>query len=375
MPAELDYTTMADGVKVANVFSVKQSMWHREGHILEVPPESVKEAVKLIHADYPLEKQETWRTLPSGVLVKNHTAFVVVRTDRNVELGSVGPQYTVVQNIDGFRAALDPMVSQKLLRPETGGVLREGADAFLAGKFNLDDFGPVCREVFADEVVPYAVVQMNHKGRRINYLALTPIRPVCANTLGMIEMAVDADVADEKSVKVKHVGDVERRMVEAAEHLFGAIVERYEAVALSYKALKENYIATAAFRALALYPVIGIHPTRRKGWNPDARTAESVIERYERRRDKITWLWENGAGHTGDHSAWEAYNAVVEAIDHDEDLFPARSGAYRLGSLMDGQLRAKKDAARKALTEYAESDGEEPGAGWIGQGATLVTAK
>jgi hypothetical protein len=115
-------------------------------------------------------------------------------------------------------------------------------------------------------------------------------------------------------------------------------------------------ITEPLFNALVLIPTIGVHPTQRREFNPDAKLAELVVGRYEKRRSQVTWLWDNGLGHRGDRSAWEAYNGLVEAVDHDDTLFPSRSGVFRLGALMDGQLRKKKDAALNGLRTFAEAD-------------------
>jgi hypothetical protein len=51
--------------------------------------------------------------------------------------------------------------------------------------------------------------------------------------------------------------------------------------------------------------------------------------------------------------SWEAYNAVVEAIDHNDELWPVRSGAYRTASLLDGNLLSLKQNVLAKLSRYA----------------------
>jgi hypothetical protein len=59
------------------------------------------------------------------------------------------------------------------------------------------------------------------------------------------------------------------------------------------------------------------------------------------RRLRIKQLWTKGTGHTGDHSMWEAYNAVAESVDHDANLWRVRGS--RTASLMDGRLAGIKN--------------------------------
>lgn len=336
----------------ASFFEVgdQRDAWHKEGILLSGAP-SFDEAMRIARLDYEVYKEQALINglLPGNAPIPSKKAFVTRRSDNGTELGSVGPDYTVTQNVDAF-ASMIPLVDTGVVKLETGGVLREGADAWLLGKFNIEQFGPIVREVFADEVVPYALLTNNHSGRRKMTVALTPIRVVCANTLGMAEVHMDTNG---KAISVAHRGDAGARMVEASQALFGGIIERYEVVAKQFRLLKNFYLDEAMFESLVLVPAIGVHPTARSEFNPDARLAENMVERYEKRVSTIRNLWTSGKGHTGDKSAWEAYNGVVEAIDHDEDLFPSRSGVYRLGSLIDGTLRKKKDAVLDKLVTVA----------------------
>lgn len=352
MSAELTYTNS----KVADMFTVRLPAWHRDGHVLPAAPK-LEEAVQIINAGYTVEKRPV-TYLHGDDRKESKMAFLTVRTDTGVELGHVGPQYNVVQCADAFAATLGPLLDAGVLELETGGVLRDGADAWLLGRFALDKFGPNAREVFGDETLPYALVKVNHSGRRNNEIALTFIRVVCANTLGMVEREIDGGHEGKQSTKsigVRHTGDATAKMVEAAETLFADLVTRTEGVAAQYRMLKETTLTPAAFRALVLLPSIGVHPTRRKNWNPEAKQAETVINRYEKKGAEIVRLWEKGDGHKGDSSAWEAYNGLVQAIDHDTDLFPQRGGVYRSAGLMHGYLRDMKDNAVVELVKFAES--------------------
>lgn len=341
----------------ASFFEVGQQRdaWHREGVLLAEAP-TLEEALKIGRLDFEVQKYPTFRVIgPEKKIVENTKAFVTVRTDTGAELGSVGSDYTVLQNLDAF-AALIPLIDSGIVRLETGGVLRDGADVWLLAQFDITKFGPVVREVFADEVIPFALISNNHAGRRNATVAVTPIRVVCANTLGMVEEEMDAGVGKTRSIGVRHTGDAAARMVEASQELLGGLIERYETVAKQFRLLKNFYLDEQMFVSLAVVPAIGVHPTERRGWNPEARMATAVIERWEKKLTTIRNLWTAGRGHAGDMSAWEAYNAVVEAVDHDTELFPTKSGVYRTASMMHGVLRDMKQRALTRLVGAASGN-------------------
>jgi phage/plasmid-like protein (TIGR03299 family) len=311
---------------------------------------SFDEALRLAQLDYAVEKRPTFRLVGDTEFVQNDRAFITYRPDTAKELGVVGADYGVLANYDAFRALI-PLLDAGVCRLETGGVLRDGADAWLQARFDVERFGPVVREVFADEVIPFALFTNNHAGRRNATVAETPVRVVCANTLAMAEHDM---TGSGKFIGVRHTASAAERMVEAAETLFQAIVERFEVIAQQYKLLKAVHLSDTEFRRLIIAPAFD-DPSKRAGWNPEAKLAESVVARYEEKVAEVTRLWTEGQGHKGDHSAWEAYNGLVEAIDHNTKLFPTRGGCWRTASLMDGSLRRRKQLALTAVVKFAQA--------------------
>lgn len=364
MSAELEINAETG---IANVFSVRETMWHRDGHVLTEAPDRAT-ARRLAGHDFEVEVRPTYRQIIVGEMngqpihdfVESQNAKVTVRTDTNAELGAVGNQYTPLQNDEAF-SVLDPLLDAGVAALETGGTLRGGADVWLQVKFDLEKFGQHARTVFGSEVIPFGLIANNHSGRRGCLMSLTPIRVVCANTLGAAETnsgakmdaGDDAMSAGGRAIVIRHTPSVASKAVVAAEQLFQSIVERYEVIALQYKRLKETRLTEAEFRA-AVLDLIAPDPRTDPRWNPEARMAESVVERAEKRRGELTRLWTEGAGHVGDHSAWEAYNAVTEALDHDEHgLWPVRSGVYRTQALLQGEYGKLKQKALNGLVALA----------------------
>ena len=179
---------------------------------------------------------------------------------------------------------------------------------------------------------------------------LTPIRVVCANTLAMAETQA---TRGGRAITVRHTQGVESALVTAAEDLFQGIVSRYEIVAEQYRKLKAVALEEEQFRAMVL-DVIAPRPQNDPKFNPDAKLAEMVVARAERKRGEVTRLWTGDIGHTGDGSAWEAYQGAVEALDHNTELWPTRAGSWRTASLLDGALGKMKMDVLNGLVRHAD---------------------
>lgn len=338
----------------ASFLSVGQTAWHGLGDVLDSAPD-LSTAVRVIRADYVVERVPLYTRhmrLVNGEQVPaykpSRTACATVRTDTGAQLGTVTPKYVPVQNVDAF-GALAPLLDAGVAKIEVGGVLRDGASAWLAIQFDVARFGPIVREVFADEVVPFGVARTYHDGLGSNYIATMGIRPVCANTLAAGEQSMTA-------VKIPHVGDAVARTIDAATEVFGGLVDRMERVAAGYRALRALHLTNDEFASLVL-DTIAPRPQDDPKFNPAAKLADMVVQRVDAKRAELFKLWTGGKGHTGDMSAWEAYNGVVECIDHSTTMHPTRSGkAWKTQSLLDGGLaRMKAQTFDRLLSAAARS--------------------
>lgn len=329
------------------MFSVRETPWHREGVILNEAP-SLEEGMRLAGADFEVGTQPIFVQSPGGAFHQSPTGKAIVRLDRQETLGEVlsivGDQYEPLQNRDAFGVLL-PLLDKGVAHLETGGTLRRGKDTWMLVRFDIDD--PVVREVFASEVVPFGLITNNHSGESRALVMQTPIRVVCANTLGM---ALGAQAG---AIKITHRGDARVRMIEAAEQLFGGIVERYRDIAEQYRDLKDTIISVETFTrsvldAAAPLPPMAFTP---EGNHLTTRGYDAAFLAASARRDKIEDMWMNGAGHDGTPSAWFAYNAAVEVIDHDVDLFKTRGS--RVAQLLGGRLEQAKSRVLSNLVAVA----------------------
>lgn len=335
----------ADGKKA--LFAVGGSVWHDpENSVMINEAPTLAKALELAGQEFEVEKTPLYvrRVGESGEeyftqLDTGHVA--TIRTDRNKVLGVVGGRYHVLQNHEAF-AVLEPLLDAGLVTLETGGTLREGRDVWMLAKFNIQS--PIVQEVYADEVVPYGLLANNHAGWRQVTVMNTPVRVVCANTLG-IALAAGAKGA---MVKIRHTKEVRSRLVVEAKKFWEAVVERHEGAARQYDALQKRFLteeefSSAVLDVLAKLPKLDDSPSKR-----DLTTYEKI----EAKRVRLTYLWDNGMGHAGNRSAWEAYNAVTQSLDHDEDTWKVR-GARNEALMVGGTLEKPKETVLKNLVALA----------------------
>lgn len=337
----------------AEMLFVDETPWHGEGRRFDRQP-TWAELLEVV--DYDLEKRPYFMpaAVAGGPMVESAEAYYVQRTDTGARFGTVGAGYQPIPNREAFEA-LRPLIDGGVMSIETAGVLRGGADAWLLGRWDLAKFGPQAREVFSregDEIAPYATVMANHSGRRAILMGQTPIRIVCANTLGAAERGAEAGQG--RWASIHHTASGKLQLVAEAERLFAGVVERYEVIAAHYRAMQGRYLTEAEFRSLVLDPVVP-DPREARGWNPESMMAESVVKRFERKRDELRRLWTGGMGHTGEPTAWFAYQAVAEALDHNKDLWPVRSGCYRTAQLLSGSYGELKNRLLDRLVEVSLS--------------------
>ncbi len=302
-------------------FNVRETAWHRLGITLPDHP-SLDEALQAGGMDFGVEKRPYYRPVGVDDYLPSQEAFYIVRTDTGAVIGPrVGPDYTALQNRAAFEV-LEPLVDAGLLLLDTGGALRGGADVWLQGVWNVEKMDPIVREVFRDEVETRATVVNNHNGTRAVQAMLTPVRIVCANTLAM------GTAASRKTISVKHTRSAGSALVKAAEGLFGAVASGFKGVAEKYAALKLIRLTEEQFKVAVLdevSPIEELLALPRSQWT---NRTEGAIDRAKRERKTLSYMWTKGTGHTGDHSAWEAFGAVTESLDHRQDVFKVRGGNH-----------------------------------------------
>jgi phage/plasmid-like protein (TIGR03299 family) len=347
----------------------RQPVWHQQetgAKILQYHP-TVEAALIEAGLDFIVDKVPTKRLMSDGRLLDNSLAFSTIRQDTGAELGMVGRDYTPLQNIDALRI-FQPLLDSGHCVIETAGALRGGADVWVAVAWNLERFSEQARTLFQSDprgLLPYSVIRNNHNGRS-NVVGMdVTICPVCANTLGFALSQAGASETEGREGRVsgnafavKHSQNVKENVEAQASAMWADRVALFDLIAAQYALLKRTTLDAATF-ARCVLDVAAPDPTKNPRFNPEARMAGVVIERAVAKRAELARAWRQGSGHTGDGSAWEAYNGLVEVIDHNSELYPTRSGVYRTQALLDGALGRIKQTVVNRLVAFAQ-DTEQP---------------
>ena len=303
----------------ASVFVVRVAPWHGLGKIFKKNP-TVVQALKAMNGEYDMVKEPAER---KGIVVPGH--YWVVRTDTDQVLGEVGDKYHIISNADGFDI-LEAIGGKVLI--ETGAILGIGEKAFISCKL------PTTTKIGDDLIEHYFVILLSHDGTTSVLLMITPIRPVCQNTVNLgIAKAV-------RKYSIRHTVNYEQKLEEAAKVL--GIVKGYytkfEDIANELLAKKRT---ERQFTAL-------VDKLFKK---PEDTASERAKFNFEKARELcIAALNVPDLADIRD-TGWGHYNAIVDYADHargtrikDEQL--NRENKF-LRTFMDTDL--KDEAARLIL--------------------------
>ena len=122
--------------------------------------------------------------------------------------------------------------------------------------------------------------------------------------------------------------------------------------------LKTSVLSEKDFSKLVLEAAVPlrflerIRERQRKARGSSA-SLDGLYEHHRARRAEIRKFWEGGAGHQGDQSAWEAWNGLVEWIDHSPSASPENA---RIEGLLTGRLGDTKRKVLAQLLVHARQD-------------------
>lgn len=187
------------------------------------------------------------------------------------------------------------MVADGRLRYHTAGALGDGEKVWMLAKLP----GEIRVRDSVDVTEQYLLLSNSHDGSSSLRVFFTPIRVVCANTLGVAERRGRGH-----GVSVIHKGNLEAKVAEAQEILglakrfYDNLEDRINRLAWHYPTTEqlESYFQT-------------LYPDRR---GTKSRRAENV-------RNELFRLFENGRGQNLPETkltTWAAFNAITEFVDH-----------------------------------------------------------
>lgn len=242
-----------------------------------------------------------------GRMVPGRSA--IVRVEDQLILGTAGKLFTPVQNADAF-APLQIACDQFGAEIQSAGALGNGDRQWML----LSLPGDVLKVSQGDELKPFFLVANAHTSERSQSLTarFTAVRVVCSNTLSA------AMKADRAAVAIPHHKNANDRLDEISE-----VIERmyrvYQDSVKVFKAMSRVKITPeqhfdylkSVFKLrdededLRLTKALSV---------AGAREQEGRVSKVFEARDNAMWFLDNGKG-TG-RTAWGAWNAVTEYIDH-----------------------------------------------------------
>lgn len=331
------------------MFSVRQMPWHGLGVVLDEYPQSVDEALDKAGLGWSVKDGDVLITGGSGTPVIPASAdieqaadaiadvtegldeaqrFAVanaalrsyaanfrpaklsdgalmkanIREDTGDLLGIVTSDYQVVENREAF-SFLDELIGSEL-HFETAGSLQGGRRVWALARL------PEFVEVGGDQTGTFVFVANSHDGSMSVTAAVTPVRIVCANTLGMALRQTDHGAQAQRTFRFRHTGDLRGRVYEA---------RRVMELAVSYGArfkelgdrLAQERMTRGQFERKVLNRLFVVDDdTTQRARTFRTNAKDTILANFA------------GRGEHGDTrgnapgTKWTAFNAVAEYADH-----------------------------------------------------------
>ncbi len=281
---------------------------------------------------------------PEGPVEKNIFTEVPnllanVREDNGSFLGVVTDRYQIVQNTEAFEF-LDALVQEHEMKYESAFSLCGGKKVVLLGQLpQVDEI------VEGDSALRYVLMSLSHDGTGAIKFGPTAVRVVCANTYALA-------VKDKQGVKelaIRHTGNIGEKLNQARK-ILGVAHEQFKEYTERSRDLAKYQLTTAEwleYLNLLCPPLDARDPdyTERRA-KRIGETRAAIQANYQGERQAIA-----GIGGT----AWAAYNAVSEHIDHlpRRGATQTRRSEARFNVVMYGPGRDMKQRAFEAACRFA----------------------
>lgn len=266
--------------------------WHKLGKAL-AEPLTAADAIREAGLDYEVASLPMFASGPQGpISVPSH--YLNVRTDNLDSLGVVSDRYKIVQNREAFDF-LDSVAASGDIRYHTAGALGVGERIWMLAKLP----GDLIVNKTEDRIEKYLLLYNSHDASSALRCLWTPTRVVCWNTCSAALRAGEG-----MGITIRHTGEI-RDKVDAARRALGLAHDYFTAFGEG-----ANFLA-------------GYTPTQEqlegyfKALYPDP--AKGDAARAKANRMTLFGLYEKGMGQDMPGirgSAWAAYNAVTEFVDH-----------------------------------------------------------
>ena len=346
-----DITIRRDG-KAEAAFSL-QPAWHGLGTTFDHVMTS-REALQAASLDWDVVQQPMAYRVAAGTIdtpegpveryeYRDVPALANVRGDNGFYLGTVSPQYRVVQNREAF-GFLDSLVADKAIEIESAFSLGGGKRVVVCARMpGFDSIGP------GDDLIRYLVIGLHHDGTGCVNFGPTSVRVVCANTYGMAR-----EQGHIKGLSIRHTGRIEDKL-NAARAILLRCEEQFGQFADQARTLRAAGMDDKEF-ARFLDILCPIPERESADWSERRvkelrQTREGIEQAFHGERNRV-------GGMAG--TCWAAFNAVTEHVDHlprrgngQTEKAEARFNVALYGTGADHKRRAFVTACRFAGIEVA----------------------
>ena len=289
-------------------------------------------------------KGETvWSEEYQAKLVEKHrsASLINIREDTGLELGFVSKHYQVVQNVEAFRF-LDSLIDEGAMQYEAAFSLQGGKQVVVLARMPQ-----VYQVTEGDTQVPYILMNLCHDGTGAVRFGPCMTRTICWNTL---QVALEEKTNGKRRVRelsIPHKGNIQDKLNQAKNILFAsqAKQEEYNDKCIL---LAEKRMSTAEW-----VQFLDIMCPLMDEKDPDY--TERRQEKLKETRQAIREAYRNERQDTAPESAWAAFCAVTEHIDH----LPRRGAntlqkaEARFNTTFYGPGRDMKDRAFQTACRFA----------------------
>lgn len=326
---------MSDNIEIVNgegaFYSFRQPAWHKLGTVCE-DAKSAAEALEIAKLDWEVEKYPIFTTAPDGTQVEIANKFATARMHKELgfsALGVVGNYYKPVQNIDAF-SFCDNLAFEGGLGFETAGSLDHGRRVFVSMKV------PNSIKVAGgkDIVDMFLMVVNSHDGSSPLVAAITPVRPVCSNTVAAgLNKAVS-------TYRVRHTKNATERVSQAREAL-GMTLEYADEFTVLANRLFDKEMSKGEYVQFVKTLVPAPEATEDN---------KRQVEMWDAKFKEIVALWDAPTQDNIRGTEWAAYQSIVEWADWVSPIRGKDEDIRRAQRVIEGTNNELKDRALALLT-------------------------
>ena len=302
--------------------------WHGLGTMVEETT-TPAEALKIANLDWKVSKRQLFykKEVEEGVdqYEEAETSYATVRDDTQAYLGTVGAQYTPIQNKEQSDF-IEALAGEGNTVVECVGALFGGKKTFWTCR--LPDSLTIGAN---DNIEEYLIVSNDHAGRGSFRVFYSPIRVVCNNTLAMSLSGINKDA----SISLRHSGNIASKISEA-KRVLSIASDAYTETAEVYSKIAESTVDPDILATLIDHS-FDVDEDRAKTdrW---AKTRTDVMNNIRLEQSTINT----------DNSAWAAYNGITRYLTHSA----GKDRSKRFVSLADGRYNSIN---KKALRVFSSA--------------------